>query len=410
MPSFCFGFLFRAFGLGYKSKKSLLIGLILYIAYIFIAVGTLITVIGYGRFTHISSLVMLLANLPILLFTTDSIGKTIFLLLAASQVNTVVSVILSMAMHTFSFSYLTLVALLCAVCPLVLLLMLKYMAGPLRFMADNLHAEVLTLIVIPLIIMVVIYLIPVYPARNFEYHPVFCTVMMLLVECIFFLFLYSFYRNLKKLTVLMRAERKQELLLAEIRSYQDSLAAAKQTRHDARHHNALLLEYLDEGNIAAAKEYLHTNQRRLADDTPVEYCRNTAANAVLRIYQREADDGEIAYAAAAEIPEKLPLSEPELGTLLSNLLENAVEASLMLPAGQRSIALRASAEGGSLKIEVTNHIRAQAKLLDGLPQTTKPGGGTGTKSIAAIVERHGGMLRFHQDDDRFTAQVLLPME
>lgn len=56
------------------------------------------------------------------------------------------------------------------------------------------------------------------------------------------------------------------------------------------------------------KDCLHANRRTLSDDRLVEYCENTAANAVLGIYQREAEASGIAYAVAAEIPQKAALS------------------------------------------------------------------------------------------------------
>lgn len=410
VPSFCFAFLFRVFGLGYKSKKSLILGLVLYLAYFAVVPTTLILVMGYGRFTHISAVVMLLANFPILLFTTDSIGKTLFLLFTASQVNTVVSVTLNLIRTAFSLSYPVLVLMLCIVSPVLTWLMIKYMAKPMRFMADNIHAELGYLIAIPLVVMVIVYLIPVYPAQNFSNHPFLCTGLMLLVELMFFLFIYTFYSNLKKLTELLQVEHKGKLLQAEISSYQDYLASAKRTRHDARHHNALLLEYLSEGNVASAKEYLEANQQALADSRLTEYCKNAVANAVLRIYRRECETYGITYEVMADIPEKLPLAEPETAALLSNLLENAVTASRPLAPNERSIAVTASVEDGSLKVEIVNRADAPVSFVEGMPQTTRPGGGTGTKSAASIVEKYGGMLRFSQNSTHFTAQFILPLE
>lgn len=409
IPNLCFGFLFRVFGLGYRNKKRLAAGLGLYVAYYAIVPTALILTMGYGQFTHISSVVMLISNLPILLFTTDTVAKTVFLLLVTSQVNTAISVILNMVRHVFSLSYPTLVLLLCIICPLVLMVMLKYMKAPMRFMADHTHAEMKTFILIPLIIMVTIYLIPVYPARNFEYHPIYCTILMELVECVFFLFMFAFYRNLKKLTELMEIEYRQELLQTEMKRYRSYLDSAKQTRHDARHHNALLLEYLDEGNVAAAREYLNANQQALSDTKLTEYCKNSAANAVLRIYQREAEQGQIDYSVVADIPDTLPLSEPEMGTVLSNLLENAVTASLALPVDERRISVHAATENNCWIMEIVNRAAVQAVFVHGFPQTTKTGGGTGTRSAAGILESHGGMFRLSQKDEWFTAQIVLPI-
>lgn len=43
----------------------------------------------------------------------------------------------------------------------------------------------------------------------------------------------------------------------------------------------------------------------------------------------------------------------------------------------------------------------RAIVSTGLPLTTKASGGTGTRSVATIVQRYDGMLRFSQEGDLF---------
>jgi len=404
-----FSVLFRAFGLGYRDKKRLAAGLAAYCAYTLGLTTALILTMGYGEFTHVAPLVMAAGSLLVLIFTTDSVGKTVFLQLTQGCMSTMISVILNEIRTVFSLSYPALVAMICVVYPLVFRFALRYWAKPLRFMADNLHAELPTLAALPVLVTVIVSLLPTYPAQSFARHPVYITAMMLAVEAVYFLFLYSFYRNLLKISNLLKGEARANLLEAEILSYQESLETARQTRHDLRHHNALVLDFLENGDASGAMDYLRQNNEALAAAKPLQYSANPTANAVLRVYSRQAQANGIAFAAAADFPERLPLTAPELGALLSNLLENAAEACKKAEPARRSITVRAETDETALRLEVRNSVAGAVAFAGGMPVSARPGGGTGTKSIAHIVQSRSGMLRFKQEDGEFVAQIVLPL-
>ena len=60
-------------------------------------------------------------------------------------------------------------------------------------------------------------------------------------------------------------------------------------------------------------------------------------------------------------------------------------------------------------LEVRNSVFGTGAFENEMPVSDRPGGGTGTKSIARIVHSHGGMLRFQQDGDAFFVQIILPL-
>jgi len=408
IPGF-FSVLFQAFGLGYRSKKSLAAGLLVYSVYTSGLTAALILLMGYGEFTHIAPLVMAAGGLSVLIFSTDRAGIAIFLQLTQGCMSTVISVILNAIRTVFSISYPVLVLMICVVYPLVYLFALRHWAKPMRFMADNIRTLLPALVALPILLTGIVSFLPTYPAQSFSRHPVYITAMMLAVEAVYFLFLYSFYRNLLEIGSLLKDEARTKLLEREILSYQESLENTRQARHDLRHHNALVLDFLENDNVAGAVDYLRQSSSALAAARTLQYSANPTANAVLRIYSRQAQANEIAFAAHADLPESLPLTAPELGALLSNLLENAVEACKRTEPPQRSIAFRAESDDAAVRLEVRNSVFGTVAFENEMPVSDRPGGGTGTKSIARIVHSHGGMLRFQQDGDAFFVQIILPL-
>lgn len=72
-----FSILFRAFGLGYKNRRRLIIGLVVFALYLTIVPSLLITLMGGGAYTHIVSLVMTISGMLVLIFSSPP-GKNDF--------------------------------------------------------------------------------------------------------------------------------------------------------------------------------------------------------------------------------------------------------------------------------------------------------------------------------------------
>lgn len=207
----------------------------------------------------------------------------------------------------------------------------------------------------------------------------------------------------------IRNQMQQELLNSELAAYEDFVSISKQNRHDLRHHNAILTEYLAQGDMDGAKAYLRHYDESIAETVLYQYCQNPTANAILRLYERRTKDSGITFAANAELPDVLLLSAPEMGVLLSNILENAYEACIKSERTNCFLSFSAETDEQNLKMELHNSVSETVQFKDGLPLSTKKNGGTGTKSVARIVKKCGGMIRFKQQNDMFITQIVLPL-
>ncbi len=206
-----------------------------------------------------------------------------------------------------------------------------------------------------------------------------------------------------------RVKMQQELLTLELSSHENFLNMAKQSRHDLRHHNSILCEYLVSGDVGGALEYLRYYDESLAERGITQHCKHSAANAVLRLYERKANAANITFALKADIPEDLSISPADFGTMLSNILENALEACQRSNSPAPMISFQADTDDDRLKIELCNSVNDNVKFEQDLPVSTKKNGGTGTKSVLGIVEKHKGMLHFTQEKDVFITRIILPL-
>jgi len=111
------------------------------------------------------------------------------------------------------------------------------------------------------------------------------------------------------------------------------------------------------------------------------------------------------------VAEKIMVSETELYSLLSNVLDNAREACMDLEEKEKEIVVRITQNKGYLFIHTENSFQKDGEKEDILElQTTKANKrahGYGTKIIRMIVERYQGYVHYDVKGDRFITDVMI---
>ena len=104
----------------------------------------------------------------------------------------------------------------------------------------------------------------------------------------------------------------------------------------------------------------------------------------------------------------------DLFTMVSNILDNAIEANLRLPsAEQRSIHLSVRERKGLVILQCENPYTGTVEMKDGLPVTSKEdreNHGIGTRSIAATAAQYGGVIRIDPSGGMYVLRVIFQGE
>ena len=99
--------------------------------------------------------------------------------------------------------------------------------------------------------------------------------------------------------------------------------------------------------------------------------------------------------------------------IFGNVLDNAIEAvQQFADKEKRQIDVLVHVKQQFLIISVTNPLGAPPVFRDGLPVTTKTGGGYhgfGLRGVQRIVKKYGGHLTFSVDNGCFTLKILFPL-
>jgi len=207
----------------------------------------------------------------------------------------------------------------------------------------------------------------------------------------------------------IKSQANEDLLKSEIVAYESTVTSAKQTRHDIRHHNSILIEYLNSKDIDGAKEYLKVYDDSIEESAIRNFSKHPIANAVFRIYDRRSRDHQIEFLVHAEADNLLSHRLPDIGAILSNIFENALLSCQQCTCEHTYIHYTSIVENDSILIEIKNSVGMKLQFENGLPVTTKSGGGTGLVSVKRMVDKYQGMLAFKQEHQEFITQIILPI-
>ena len=210
--------------------------------------------------------------------------------------------------------------------------------------------------------------------------------------------------------LLKRAQQAfMEFLLQKGRmAYENLKAAIKEARHDLRHQLGQLSALVEEGDLEKIITFLSGAVSRISS-LELHFCENRAADSVVGYYCALAKRENIPYSVQLDLPECLPVDEINLCLVLSNVLENVLEASLRTTPARRKIKLTAHLHGNSLAlIQVENTYDGVIREKDGVFQSSKrKGDGVGFQSVRHIAEKSGGVSTVTYQDSLFCAKVML---
>lgn len=177
-------------------------------------------------------------------------------------------------------------------------------------------------------------------------------------------------------------------------------------RHDMRHFLNNILNDLENNQNEHAIDYIHTLFDSLDQTVRKQYCLNNTINMIIASYENRIQEGNIDFHYQLSVPKKSAISDIDLTSILSNALENALKAVLLLK-DYRFIQLTIEEKCGKLLISVENNYLNEPIFVDGIPISKEKNHGFGSQSIVYTVDKLNGNCRFSVNNHRFILRIVI---
>lgn len=192
----------------------------------------------------------------------------------------------------------------------------------------------------------------------------------------------------------------------------EGVEEARRARHDLRHHLGVIGGLVSEGKHQELERYINEYASSVDNLSHENYCENYVVDVILRHFAALCVRQGIEFTVDAGIPEKLQVVDADICSLISNILENALEACVYV-VGEKRIAITLKEVNSQLVLLVDNSFDGKAHMRGGrfLSRKRRSLEGVGLASVQAVAAKYGGSSVFIPDAKKgvFTCEVVLPL-
>jgi two-component system sensor histidine kinase AgrC len=398
----------------FKNKKNLYL---LVLFEVVVLICDILILQNFG-FTYFMKLFSLFVHFPVFL---AFLYISEFKLIKVFFVNlTVIAIISSCSLVGFIFSYLLgynriFVNVVCYILyPTIWFVIYKYLLHSFLYMLRNEDKGWFGFCFIPLSYTALIYLISKYNLNTVKFETKsFVSAILLFV--LFISAYFQIFRSFKQTREQLIMQNEHNLLRTQVAAAQMHLEALKESqektiiyRHDMRHHLALIGAKLADNNRESAQKYISDMEENIEDATVEKYCSNYTVNLIIYYYIMMAKNEEITVETQINLPNKNAVSDMDFCIIFANAIENATNACKCIPSTKdRILKIVCKPKNDQIFIQITNSNADAVMFAGDMPISTKENHGLGTKSIAAVVKKYGGVCSFTSEDGVFKTSIIL---
>lgn len=224
----------------------------------------------------------------------------------------------------------------------------------------------------------------------------------------FFMILYISKKNIKERNTYL-LQKQLELQEENLHNLEQKYNETSQLRHDMKNHISCAIALAEQTDNSSLINYL----KELSDEklSPADNYVNVGRNVINAIINTKF---EFAKKSNIDIrciisDEMRNISDIDIGILLGNLLDNAIEAC-MKNTGNSDILLKIWSDAGYYCIELSNTVEKEILLENPKLKTSKKDTrthGLGLRSVSSVVKKYNGIINFEQKADRFYVYISL---
>lgn len=179
--------------------------------------------------------------------------------------------------------------------------------------------------------------------------------------------------------------------------------------HDIKHVMMYLENCLAQGKMKEVQEEIRHYVKELMGMGQKVWTGFPFLDFILNYKKAVMDEREIPFKLEVELY-SIPLEEAELGIVLGNLFDNAIEAAGQCELENRNVYLKIGNINQMFLLYMTNSSTRPPQLKNGRFLTTKEDSnahGLGVESVKRIIEKQNGSICFQYDEEHFEVTILI---
>lgn len=248
--------------------------------------------------------------------------------------------------------------------------------------------------------------------------PVICVLLLgaVIANVILFQNVVQYHEENRKRTML---ENQIQQMQKEVQEIQDIYADMRGLRHDLRGHINNITQYVKKQNNADAEElnnYIRNMEETVSRLDFGYQTGNPITDIIIHQKKQEADRAGVKFSVDFSYPKELQIDVYDIGVILNNALENAIEAATLLNR-DKYVSLHSYVQGNLFFVEVENSFAREIVMNkeSGLPKSSKANKkfhGMGLTNIQRCARKYRGDIdividTFKQEQQIFNLTIMM---
>ncbi|WML33882.1 GHKL domain-containing protein [Clostridium sp. OS1-26] len=240
-----------------------------------------------------------------------------------------------------------------------------------------------------------------------------CSVGILIITIFInyiFLKLGKYYEKEQEYKII---ELKSEIMEKHYLEKEELYNETRKLRHDFKNHIICTLSLIKNNKIQEGIEYIESINNVVVLDSILIRSGNDIVDAILNQKSILAEEYNINIDVKANIPKEIKIKSIDLLSVLSNIIDNAIEASREINnEDKKRIDVRINPYKDYLLISISNSAKTNPISTMKKFQSTKKdkkNHGLGVKIINNIAEKYDGFVEYFYKDNIFTIKILMKL-
>lgn len=195
------------------------------------------------------------------------------------------------------------------------------------------------------------------------------------------------------------------------RSISENFDNQKRKTHEFKNQISCIESLLDKKQYSKLEEYVKKINGSLNNEPDTINTNNVIVNAILNTKYQEADAKGIVFVFRVNDLSELKIKDEDVVTILSNLLNNAIEACETCE-GKKVIKFKFVKKDDMTIIAVKNTFNYDVKYENGEIKSTKTTNvdehGVGIKNVLKSIEKYGGSYVIEDKNKEFFFSIIIP--
>lgn len=292
----------------------------------------------------------------------------------------------------------------------VAIIILKYLASYLSDIFNKETRHVLIFGVMPIVYYIFDYATVIYTNLWTTNNRVVAEFLPFFLCIIYIIFCFVYYKEYEQKA---DAKRKEQIIQITADQQAKEIESVKRNEHEIRilHHDMRLFlnslaVCIENNKNTDALEMISSYTSHIEGAKLERFCKNDTINYVLSDFAQKCKVKHIHFSYTLNFND-VAKDKILFVSIISNALDNALNAQDELPENARYIELILKSSQGKLLLSVKNPIHSKPAFVNGLPVSNQKGHGYGTQSIRYMAEQLGGNYQFMVQEDTFITRIVI---